>query len=577
MRALNRILKIIAVLISVISVTKTYGKTEFAPAKDYPVGKNPKAVVIADFNGDRKLDIAVANSGDPGIADAGNVSILLGNGDGTFQPAHDITAGKNPWSIAVGDFNRDGRLDLVVANNGINVAGGWLPGTVSVLLGNGDGTFQTHVDYATGAGPISVAVGDFNGDNNLDLAVAAVEAHPPSVVSVLLGKGDGTFQPHVDYAGNAGDSGAMAVTVADFNRDGKADLAVAGRFSAGIVGILQGNGDGTFQSPVGYDPAGLFGKSMAVGDLNGDGKFDLVVTFANFGNGTASGVSVLAGNGDGSFSAGSTLATGSVGCHAGSPLLADFDGDGRLDLAVIAGGGGHEGVCLFLGAGSVLIFKDNGKGILQESATIATVSGQDLGAAADLDGNKLPDLVILNSDNTISVLMNSTASDFSLNPEIASLTLNRGSQVTDVLTFAAEGRFSGSIALACSVTGPAPMPSCGISPSSVIPGNSATLTIDAQALAAGFRQPSGFEAWGGILATWLPLGLLGCVLTAAVDHKRRRLWALSLLVLVAAILPAACGGGSSVTPSPVAQTYNVTVTATSGTIQHSTVISVTVQ
>jgi hypothetical protein len=483
----------------------------------------------------------------------------------------------------VGDFNRDGHVDLVVANNGINVAGGWLPGTVSVLLGNGDGTFQTHVDYATGTGPNSVAVGDFNGDSKLDVAVAA-QAQSAHVVNVLLGKGDGTFEPHVDYAtGNAGN--IRAVAVADFNRDGKADVAVAGRFDTGIVGylqgtgivgILQGNGDGTFQSPVGYDPAGLFGRSLVVGDFSGDGKLDLVVTYANFGNGTASGVSVLPGNGDGSFSQGSTLATGSAGCHAGSPLLADFDGDGKLDLAVIAGGAPHDGVCLF-GAGSVLIFKDNGKGILQESATIATVSGQDLGGAADLDGNELSDLVILNSDDTISVLLNSTAPDFSLNPETASLTLNRGSQASELLTFPAQGGFSGSIALACSVTGPAPMPTCGISPSAVTPGNNVTLTIDARALSAGLRPPPRFEAVRSLFATWLPLCLLGCVLTTSFDKKRRGMWALCLFVMVATILPAACGGSSNSVQLLSPQNFSVMVKGTSGAVQHSTTISVTVQ
>jgi hypothetical protein len=569
MRRLDRVPQIITVLLALVSLTKMCGATEFATAKNYPVGRNPKAVVVADFNGDGKLDIAVANSGDPSIGDAGHVSILLNNGDGTFQPAHDVIAGKNPWSIAVGDFNRDGHLDMVIANNGINAAGGWLPGTISVLLGDGDGTFQTHVEYATGTGPSSIAVGDFNGDSKLDVAVAA---HPANVVSVLLGKGNGTFEPHVDYAtGNAG--GNAAVAVADFNQDGKADLVVAGSFSGGIVGILQGNGDGTFQSAASYDPAGLFGQSMAVGDFNGDGKFDLIVTFANFGNGTASGVNVLTGNGDGSFSAGTGLA-GSAGCHSGSPLLADFDGDGRLDLAVIAGGGPHDGVCLFLGAGTILFFKDNGKGILQESLTLATDSGQNLGAAADVDDNGQPDLIVLNSDNSIGVLLNSTAPDFSLNPEATSLILNRGDQVSDALTFSAQGGFSGSIALACSVTGPAPMPTCVLSPSSVAPGSHSTLTIDARALSGGLRRPPGFEA--ALFATWLLLGLLGCVLTSGFDKNRRRVWALCLFVMVVAILPAACGGGSGQT-NPPPQNYTVTVTATSGALQRLTAVSVTVQ
>jgi FG-GAP-like repeat len=234
----------------------------FKSAVSYPVGTAPIAVAVGDFNGDGKPDLAVANAGNPGTGDDGNVSILLGNGDGTFQPALSVAAGKNPFFIAVGDFNGDGRLDVVVANNGINPAGGWLPGTMSVLLGNGDGTFKTHVDYATGAGPECVAVGDFNGDRVLDLAVAAGS---DSVVSVLLGNGDGTFRPRVDYAAGS----AHAVAAADFNQDGKADLAVAGAFSGGVVGILVGNGDGTFQSAMGVRPACCIGQSVASGDFNG--------------------------------------------------------------------------------------------------------------------------------------------------------------------------------------------------------------------------------------------------------------------------------------------------------------------
>jgi len=282
--------------------------------------------------------------------------------------------------------------------------------------------------------------------------------------------------------------------------------------------------------------------------------------------------------GDGSFSEGNTLATGSAGCHAGSPLLADFDGDGKLDLAVIAGGGPHDGVCLFLGAGTVLIFKDNGKGVFQESSTVATVTGQNLGAAADLDGNELPDLVVLNSNNTISVLMNSTVQDFSLKPEVTSLMLNRGGQVSDMISTSAQGGSSEVIALTCSIAGPAPMPTCGVSPASVKPGESATLTIDAGALAGELSTPRGFDAVGTLLGPWLPLGMFGCVLATGFDKKRRRLWALCLLVMVVTMLPAACGGGNSKpVKGPPPQSYTVTVTATWGTIQHSTAISLTVQ
>jgi len=155
--------------------------------------------------------------------------------------------------------------------------------------------------------------------------------------------------------------------------------------------------------------------------------------------------------------------------------------------------------------------------------------------------------------------------------------MKRGGQVSDVLAFPAQGGFSGTIALACSVAGPAPIPTCRISPQSVNSGGTATLTISAAALATKIVPPLPFERASQLYVTILPLGMLGCVLATSFDKKRRRLWALYLLVLAATILPAACGGGSSVTKGPPPQNYTVTATATSGAIQHSTAISVTVQ
>jgi len=143
--------------------------------------------------------------------------VLLGNGDGTFQPAVSYNTGPNPTSVAVADFNADGKLDLVVATNG-NISNN----TVSILLGNGDGTFQAHVDYQTGSSnPSSVAVGDFNGDGKLDLVVADLFS---TDVRLLLGNGDGTFGTAASYAAGAGPS---SVAVGDFNDDGRLDIAVA--------------------------------------------------------------------------------------------------------------------------------------------------------------------------------------------------------------------------------------------------------------------------------------------------------------------------------------------------------------
>jgi hypothetical protein len=154
----------------------------FAARRAFEAGDIPQSVAVGDFNADGKPDLAVANGSSPG----GSVSLLLGRGDGTFHIAVSFAAGAAPHSVAVGDFNGDGKVDLAVAN-----AGG---DNVSVLLGRGDGTFQTAADYDVGASPYSVAVGDFNGDGKADLAVANAGA---GTISVLLGRGDGTFQTAV--------------------------------------------------------------------------------------------------------------------------------------------------------------------------------------------------------------------------------------------------------------------------------------------------------------------------------------------------------------------------------------------
>ena len=191
---------------------------------NYAAGSNLFSVAVGDFNGDGPADLAVADAG------GGRVSVLLGNGDGTFQTAvnYFTAPGSFPLSVAVGDFNTDGHPDLAVAND---------DGTVSVLLGNGDGTFQASVQYVTGAPADSVAVGDFNGDGHPDLAPWRHVAR----VSVLLGIGDGTFPASVKYAAGASPD---SVGVGVFNRDGHADLAVAND-SSGNVSVLLGNGDGS--------------------------------------------------------------------------------------------------------------------------------------------------------------------------------------------------------------------------------------------------------------------------------------------------------------------------------------------
>jgi hypothetical protein len=281
----------------------------FLTAANYTAGYAPQSVAVGDLNGDGRADLVVAN------ADSPNVSVLLGKGDGTFQAAVNYALGVWPTSAAIGDFNGDGKADLVVTNSPtFNSA------YVSILLGNGDGTFQTAVNYGVGNGPTSVAVGDFNGDGKADLVAANSQSNG---VSVLLGKGDGTFQAAVNYAA---DLAPTSVAVWDLNGDGNADLVVANQ-NSDDVSVLLGNGDGTFQAALQYS-AGSLPQSVAIGDFNGDGKADLGVV-----NRLGNNASILLGNGDGTFQAAvnyatgrrqpSGTSTGTAGPTSPSPILSE--------------------------------------------------------------------------------------------------------------------------------------------------------------------------------------------------------------------------------------------------------------
>jgi len=234
-----------------VSVLLGYGDGAFQPPVNYNVPGSGRFVAVGDFNRDGKPDLAVVNGTSPSAG--ANVAILLGNGDGTFQPAVTYPAGSDPVWVAVGDFNGDGKPDLAVANTHTN--------TVSLLIGNGDGTFGAPMSIAAGASPASVVAADFNEDGKLDLAVANLN-NPSGCVSILLGTGNGGFQPPVSY----GKGSADALVVGDFNAGGKPDLAVAnGDYG---VSILLGAGNGAFGPPANYP---VFGKptSLAIGDFNG--------------------------------------------------------------------------------------------------------------------------------------------------------------------------------------------------------------------------------------------------------------------------------------------------------------------
>jgi len=305
-----------------VSVLLGNGDGTFQPALTLAADANPEFVAVSDFNRDGVPDLVVACSG------SNSVSVFLGNGDGTFQPARNFAA-NGGQSVAVGDFNGDGVQDLAVADYNLNNVPG--SDTVSVLLGNGGGTFQPARTFATaGMNPVTVAVGDFNGDGRPDLAVTnsanTSSGAVPGNVSVLLGNGDGTFQPARTL--NVGITPAF-VAVRDFNGDGRQDLAVA-NFRSSTVSVLLGNGDGTFLAARNF-AAGAGPLSFAVGDFNGDGVSDLAVANFDFNIQGPNTVSVLLGNPDGTFQA--PLSFG-AGTNPDSVAVGDFNGDGLQDLAV---------------------------------------------------------------------------------------------------------------------------------------------------------------------------------------------------------------------------------------------------
>jgi hypothetical protein len=376
----------------------------FAPPVSYGSGGfDATAVAVADLNGDGKPDVVVVNEcvTNTGCPNNGEIGVLLGNGDGTFATAATYSTGDIgalAFGVAVADLNRDGHPDVVVVNS---------DGTVSVLLGQGDGTLQPAMMYSGGGEDgQGVAIADVNGDGFPDLIVARCAFNGPfgcgdveGGIGVLLGNGDGTFQTAMSFPSGA--VGAKAVAVADFNRDGKPDLVVANLCisscegdSDGAVSLLLGNGDGTFQSPATYPSGGTEADSIAAGDMNGDGSPDVAV-----GN-QDGGLGVLLNDGSG------LLLPVVVYNPGGSPPSAegvmDVNGDGKPDIVVSNVCGNQD--CSD-GAAGVLL--GNGDGTFQQVTTFSSGGfAAQWVAVADVNGDGKADVVLANECVSASNCMN---------------------------------------------------------------------------------------------------------------------------------------------------------------------------
>ncbi len=304
-----------------IDATGTGFTTQICPDGTFVIGINSDGTIVCSFD---KLDLVVTN-----IGTSDNMSILLGNGDGSFGAPTTFPVGFAPNDVAVGDFNGDTKLDLATANTGTN--------DISILLGTGTGSFGTATNFPSGSSaPEVIVVGDFNGDTKLDLVVINQIGN----LSILLGTGTGSFGTATNF--NAG-TRPSDVAVADFNGDTKLDLVVSNRNSDN-VSILLGDGAGSFGAPTNFNLlGGTSPMGVAVGDFNGDTKLDLAV--ANDGSNS---VSILLGDGAGSFGTATNFPVG----KPSSVAVGDFNRDLNLDLAIAKCGADSVSILLGDGAGS---------------------------------------------------------------------------------------------------------------------------------------------------------------------------------------------------------------------------------
>lgn len=361
----------------IILIYLGFGNGTFVESQIYFTGTRsyPCSVIVADINHDNALDIIFVNSG------INNAAVLLGYGNGSFTDQNTYPTGdsSSPSSIAIADFNNDSHIDIVVSNNGTQ--------TVGILLGFGNGSFDHPMTYSTGegSGPRSIAVGDFNNDNKIDIVVANSGSN---TIGVFLGYGNGSFTDQIIYY-TSNNSNPQFVTVADLNNDSWMDVIVANRQTMNID-LFLGLGNGLLSAPKSFSTNSIYyPSSVIVLDLNRDNRLDMLVV--DSGN-----IFACIGYPDDDFISGMTLSTGN-GSFPGLLTVADFNNDQKLDIAVA--NSGSDGIGIFLGYG-------NGTFTSQIVYPMDFKSEPYVVVSDDLNNDKKMDIVVANyGTHSISILL----------------------------------------------------------------------------------------------------------------------------------------------------------------------------
>ena len=362
----------------------------FAPKRDTAISRYPAALAVGDFNRDGKLDVAVLNG------DAGRVTILSGNGNGNFGRRRSTRVAKGSDAIAVGDLNRDGKPDLVIDREG----------TVSVLLGNGNGSFRARHGYRVGTFSGTLAIADVNRDHHLDIVASFRD-----MVKVLLGRGDGTFAAPRSSVVDA-NGFVYSLAFGDLNGDGRMDLVAGSQEGAnqpiGALSVLAGKGNGSFKAAVTHTTGELIPHKLAVADVNHDGNADLLVgdyaDGVDYGDPAYCAVVVFLGMGNGGFQPAVQYVVGPPGQFVPTGFkVADFNRDGNPDLLVTTGAG-------------LYVLLGNGDGSFRPAVALDTTSqvGGALAAVGDFNRDGKPDVAIAGaSGDTLSVFLDrSTAAAY---------------------------------------------------------------------------------------------------------------------------------------------------------------------